>query len=74
MTDLKSNLKSLQNLHDTLWIQSGDEHAKTLKKFNDHVSKTNQLLRKETMPDGTPLWNRDLNGYELLSLNEYISA
>jgi hypothetical protein len=71
---IKSILLSLEDLHQSLMIQSGSEHAKTLKEFNKLVVKANKVLRKEKYTDGTPVWTKDLNGYELLALNEYISA
>ena len=73
-TNIKSILNSLEDLHQSLMIQSGSKHAKTLKEFNALVVKANKILRKEKMPDGSPIWKSDLSGYELLALNEYISA
>jgi hypothetical protein len=74
MTTIKSILVRLENLHQTLWVSSGKQHAATLAEFNREVAKANKLLRAEKMPDGSPVHTRDLSGYELLSLNEYISA
>ena len=73
-TTIKSILTDLENLHQTLWVSSGKEHATTLAKFNKLVVKANSVLRKEKMPDGKPLWTSDLSGYELLALNDYITA
>ena len=71
---IKITLNSLQSLHESLWVQSGKEHAKTLKEFNALVVKANKILQAEKMPDGSKLHTSNYNGYELLALNEYISA
>jgi hypothetical protein len=73
-TTIKSILNSLEDLHQSLMIQSGSKHAKTLKEFNKLVVKANKVLREEKYTDGTPVWKKDLNGYELLDLNQYINS
>jgi hypothetical protein len=73
MTTIKSILVRLENLHQTLLVKSGKEHAKCLAEFNALVTKANKLLRSQTDSAGCPVWDCDLNGYELLELNDYIS-
>lgn len=73
MTTIKSILVRLENVHQTLWVKSGKEHAKSLAEFNALVTKANKLLRSQSDSAGCPVWKRDLNGYELLELNDYIS-